>query len=112
MTNYIWVTTQKELIHHYPDAPKDVEFLRNPHRHMFHFKIYLAIKHADRDIEFIKFKRWLESTLDFVASDIDNASCEMLAGTIAQQIKLDYPGRKIKIEVSEDGENGVLMEYD
>jgi len=43
MTNYIWITTQKAMFHKYPDAPDEVSFLRNEHRHMFHFKIYLEV---------------------------------------------------------------------
>jgi hypothetical protein len=40
----IWVTFQKEGIHCYPaaatdDKLKEVSFLANPHRHMFHFKV-------------------------------------------------------------------------
>jgi len=66
----IWVTFQKEGIHMYPGAdtdPKlatggwdDVSFLGVPHRHMFHFKVWIEVFHDDRDIEFIQFKRWLE----------------------------------------------------
>ena len=66
----IWVTFQKEGIHKYPaalDDPKlatgdeyDVSFLGYPHRHIFHFKVWIEIFHDDRDIEFIQFKRWLE----------------------------------------------------
>ena len=56
----IWVTFQKEGIHKYPDAPKEVEFLKYPHRHIFKFKVAIEVFHGDRDIEFFIFKRWLE----------------------------------------------------
>ena len=39
----IWVTFQKEGIHKYPDAPDEVDFLRYPHRHMFHFKVQIEV---------------------------------------------------------------------
>ncbi len=62
----IWVTFQKEGIHMYPGAdtdPKlatggwdDVSFLGVPHRHIFHFKVWIEVFHDDRDIEFIQFK--------------------------------------------------------
>ena len=58
---YIFVTFQKEGIHRYPDAPEGVEFLRHPHRHMFHFRVEIEVFHDDRDIEFILFKRELEA---------------------------------------------------
>ena len=56
----IWVTFQKEGIHKYPDAPKEVEFLKYPHRHIFKFKVAIEVFHGDRDIEFFIFKRCLE----------------------------------------------------
>ena len=54
----IWVTFQKEGIHKYPDAPDEVDFLRYPHRHIFHFKVQIEVFNDDRDIEFFIFKRW------------------------------------------------------
>jgi hypothetical protein len=67
----IWVTFRREGIHCYPAAatdPKlntageyDVSFLASPHRHIFHFRVWIDVFHNDRDIEFIQFKRWLES---------------------------------------------------
>jgi len=65
----IWVTFRKEGIHCYPAAATDpnlasgdaydVSFLPNPHRHIFHFRVWISVQHNDRDIEFIQFKRWL-----------------------------------------------------
>ena len=87
----IFVTFQKEGIHKYPAAltdptlatgdEYDVSFLGYPHRHIFHFKVWISVEHSDRDIEFIQFKRWLENLYK------DST-------------------REIWIEVSEDGENG------
>ena len=67
----IWVTFQKEGIHCYPAAATapvlatgdeyDVSFLGTPHRHIFHFRVWIDVVHNDRDIEFIQFKRWLEN---------------------------------------------------
>ncbi len=66
----IWVTFRKEGMHKYPAAltdpalatgdEYDVSFLGYPHRHIFHFKVWIGVTHDDRDIEFIQFKRWLE----------------------------------------------------
>lgn len=121
----IWVTFQKEGIHCYPAAatdPKlasgdqfDVSFLANPHRHMFHFRVAIDVFHNDRDIEFIQFKRWLESL--YQANDnrpalyLDYKSCEMMADDLYDQIALHYPNRSVIIEVSEDGENGCTIKY-
>lgn len=112
MTNYIWVTAQKEMFHKYPEAPKGVEFLKNLHRHIFHFKIYLEINHTARDVEFILFKRYIEETINRMNDDLKSKSCEMISNYLAEIVMRDYPNRKVMIEVSEDGENGSLYEYE
>ena len=128
----IWVTFQKEGIHKYPAAltdpalatgdEYDVSFLGYPHRHIFHFKVWIDVFHNDRDVEFIQFKRWLENlfraglasdnnTKDSVLS-LDYKSCEMIADDIYIQIAQRYPDRAVWIEVSEDNENGCLVKYE
>ena len=122
----IWVTFSKEGIHKYPAAledPKlatgdwdDVSFLGYPHRHIFHFKVWIEVFHDDRDIEFIQFKRWLERLYAEVESStsvlqLDYKSCEMIADDLATEIQNKYPDRYIKISVAEDNENGCEMEY-
>ena len=117
----IWVTFRKEGIHKYPQAladPKlktgdeyDVSFLGYPHRHIFHFKVWIEVFHDDRDIEFIQFKRWLEKLYSEKTLELDYKSCEMISDDLAKQIRSKYPGRHIKIEVSEDGENGCEIAY-
>lgn len=142
----IWVTFQREGIHCYPAAatdPKlatgdayDVSFLASPHRHIFHFRVSIAVMHDDRDIEFIQFKRWLLSmytpsgSMDAQLSDravshhqdgtelapttqlqLNNRSCEMIAEELYHKIAQRYPDRDIEIEVSEDNENGCRIRY-
>ena len=112
----IWVTFQKEGIHCYPAAGtepnlQDVQFLYYPHRHMFHFRVSIAVHHNDRDIEFIQFKRWCESLYTNGALELNHKSCEMIADDLYIQIAQKYPGRSVGIEVSEDGENGCFIQY-
>ena len=107
----IFVTFQKEGIHKYPNAPEGVEFLQYPHRHMFHFRVEIDVFHNDRDIEFILFKRELENLYSDGTLELDYKSCEMMADDLAKQIKDKYPGRRLSIDVSEDGENGCHVEY-
>jgi hypothetical protein len=123
----IWVTFQKEGIHKYPAAltdpmlatgdEYDVSFLGYPHRHTFHFRVWIDVWHNDRDIEFIQFKRWLENLYRSTDSHIgvvlalDYKSCEMMADDLYLQIAGKYPGRSVWIEVAEDGENGCLIKY-
>jgi hypothetical protein len=121
LTDMIWVTFRKEGIHRYPAAltdPKlatgdeyDVSFLGHPHRHMFHFKVYLEVFHDDRDVEFIQFKRWLENLYNKGTLELDYKSCEMMSDDLYGQITAKYTDRKIWIEVSEDGENGCIKHY-
>lgn len=108
----IFVKFQKEGIHKYPDAPEGVEFLRHPHRHMFHFEVELEVFHDDRDIEFILLKRELEALYDEKTLQLDYKSCEMMADDLAAYIQENYPNRHLTIEISEDGENGARCYYE
>lgn len=112
----IFVTFEKEGIHKYPAALTDpaleqVSFLGYPHRHMFKFKVAVSVEHNDRDIEFILFKRWLESLYNDNTLQLDYKSCEMMAEALYEQINARYPGREVAIEVSEDGENGAVLTW-
>jgi hypothetical protein len=110
-TREIFITFQKEGIHRYPDAPAGVEFLKHPHRHMFHFRVKLSVFHNDRDVEFILFKRELENQYTSGVMDIDYKSCEMLAEELIEYVTGKYPGRRGSVEVSEDGENGAILSF-
>jgi hypothetical protein len=112
----IFITFQKEGIHKYPAALtdpelEDVSFLGHPHRHMFHFNVSIEVVHNDRDIEFIQFKRWLESLYADGVLELDFQSCEMMCDALHQKIGETYPSRDIHITISEDGENGATIEY-
>ena len=118
---FIWVKFRKEGVHRYPAAltdPKlatgdeyDVSFLGHPHRHIFHFRVIIEVFHDVRDLEFIQFKRWLEKLYDAKTLELDHRSCEMISDELYAQIAARYPGREVRIEVSEDGENGSLSFY-
>jgi hypothetical protein len=120
----IFVQFTKEGIHRYPAAATDpalatgdyydVSFLGYPHRHIFHFRVWIDIFHNDRDVEFIQFKRWLEQLYsnDQAVLSLDYKSCEMIADDLYLQIANRYPGRAVWIEVAEDGENGCLIKYE
>jgi len=118
----IWVTFRKEGIHRYPAAAVredlntvdeyDVTFLSYPHRHIFHFRVWIDVVHNDRDIEFIQFKRWLENLYATSTLKLEWKSCEMIADDLYIQIAERYPNRAVWIEVAEDGENGCLIKYE
>jgi hypothetical protein len=118
----IWITFQKEGIHCYPAAGTDpalatgdeydVSFLATPHRHIFHFRVWIDVFHNDRDIEFIQFKRWLQNLYANGTLELNYKSCEMIADDVYMQIAARYPDRAVWIEVAEDGENGALIKYE
>jgi hypothetical protein len=118
----IWITFRKEGLHRYPAAATDpalatgdeydVSFLANPHRHIFHFRVWIDVFHNDRDIEFIQFKRWLENLYNRDILALDFKSCEMIADDLYIQIADRYPGRAVWIEIAEDGENGCMIRYE
>ncbi len=86
----------KEGMHKYPAAltdpalatgdEYDVSFLGYPHRHIFHFKVWIGVTHDDRDIEFIQFKRWLENLYSSGTLQLDYKSCEMMSGDLYDSI--------------------------
>lgn len=111
----IWVTFQQHGLHRYPAAETnigldDVSYLANVHRHLFKFKVSIEVWHDDRDIEFHQFQNWLMSLYEN-GERLDYKSCEMISDALAKIIQVKYPGRKLIIEVSEDGENGSIVEY-
>jgi hypothetical protein len=118
----IWITFQKEGIHCYPAAGTDpalatgdeydVSFLATPHRHIFHFRVWIDVFHNDRDIEFIQFKRWLQNLYANGTLELNYKSCEMIADDVYMQIAARYPDRAVWIEVAEDNENGCLIKYE
>jgi hypothetical protein len=118
---FIFVQFQKEGIHRYPEAATDpalatgdeydVSFLASPHRHIFHFRVELSVTHDNRDVEFIQFKRWLENLYKDATLTLDYKSCEMMGEELYSHISAKYPNRDVRIEISEDGENGCYLEF-
>ena len=106
----IWakVSFQFEGIHRWDDAKGEVEFLKNPHRHMFYVVVWVEQKHNDRDVEYIALKRFLSDKMSGI-KDLGTRSCEQIAEEIINILGSKFGGR-FKVEVSEDGENGCLIE--
>ena len=113
-TTTVFCTFQLEGTHNWPDCPHDeVAYLRDPHRHMFHFKAYKKVSHADRDVEFIMLKHEIVNYMTFKYLHHNTnicmfgaQSCEMLAYEIMKEFEL------CACEVSEDGENGAFVQIE
>lgn len=106
MKKTVFCTTRFEGFHCWPEAPNEVAFLRDRHRHEFRVRAEVTVDHADRDVEFILLKRKLDKKIDTILEDENTAnwSCEMWAITLIDELDLDA------CEVSEDGENGAYVE--
>jgi hypothetical protein len=112
---WIWVTFQKVGFHRYPAASidpnlQDVSYLGERHRHLFKFNVQIEVFHDDRELEFHQFLNYCESLFS-TTIDIDYKSVEMLSDDIYSILSKKYPNRDIKINVSEDGECGCVIEY-
>lgn len=111
-------TTQTNIIvkftiegfHYWKDAPKEVAFLRDNHRHIFHFRLEKAVSHSDRDIEIIMFgrqvKAWLQDSFSTHCGswlEFGPMSCEMIGEKLLKNFDLELA------EVNEDNENGAIV---
>ncbi len=117
---FIVVQFNKEGYHQFPGAinPEfatndeyDVSHLALRHMHYFYFRVWIEVSHNDRQIEFIQFRRWLESLFDTKTLELNNKSCEMISDDLFEKISDRYPGVEIRIEVLEDNINGSYVEY-
>lgn len=117
---WIYVNFQKSGFHRYPAAGTDpqlcsageydVSYLAARHRHLFKFNVQIEIFHNDRELEFHQVLTYCESLFENTI-EIDSKSVEMLADDLYLQLASRYPGRNMKISVSEDGECGCVIEY-
>lgn len=118
MSNMIIARFTAAGIHRWPDAPDRRRYLRSPHRHLFHVKVYQRVVHSGRDVEFhdlaesahvafigLGTQYHEQSTL----RDFGARSCEMLAEALAQELRL-VGFSPHAIVVSEDGENDGIWE--
>jgi len=120
ITSEVYCTLQIEGTHNWPGCPfEEVDYLRVPHRHMFHIKAHKLVTHSDRDVEFIMLKHqiqryligrywsgWENHTAGRTAKglcEFGAMSCEMIAEELINQFDL------CRCEVSEDGENGAIL---
>jgi len=108
----IWaiIKTSFEGYHQWVEAPNDVAFLRNIHRHLFYVELWIEQKHTQRDIEYITAKKELNNVCQHERDLSTNQSCEDIATEIKNYYQKKYPDRKIKVYIFEDNENGTLVE--
>ena len=101
---FIYIRTRFEAEHRWKDAPDDVAFLRNWHRHMFHVELGLPVADLNRELEFFRLKRALDRYIheSFAGLRFEH-SCEQIAKHILTKFVAAW------CDVSEDGENGARL---
>jgi hypothetical protein len=108
MKIFLIIRTQFDASHNWPLCDiAEVDFLRYPHRHVFHVEAKMQVEGNDREREFIVEKRQLEEYLrkDYSGRHFEGMSCEMICLDI-----LDCFPHFYSVAVFEDGENGSLIE--
>lgn len=103
----IMVTVKREGYHKWVQAPEEVSFLRNEHRHIFTVRIGIPVYHLDREAEFIMEQRKLNLALNkhWAEKNGDLGSCEMIATFVLNEMS-----HVRWCEVWEDDENGAKVE--
>jgi hypothetical protein len=79
-----------EGFHYYPDAPEEVSFLANPHRHIFNITAKIQVNDLNREQEIILSERFLKNYLYAKFGNpcqFNKMSCEMIAVDILNQFK-------------------------
>lgn len=106
----IWVTHSFIGYHRWKDAPDEVSFLRDMHRHRFHIRLSISVNTNDRELEFFIIQRQLKKFCDRIyEGKKDIGSCEMIGENILGHFLDFYPERLIEVDVSEDWENGAQV---
>lgn len=107
--------------HQWREAPDAYSYLKNIHRHIFHFDVEIFVDES-REIEFINFKHFLIKTIKEIYQDKEplfdlegsvnfgNSSCEDIAENLFNFLIENNTDVK-EISVSEDGENGATVYF-
>lgn len=102
--------------HYWAEAPDEVGYLANIHRHAFVIRARLQVSHDDRDVEFMIMQNEIRSYLvckwgmKYGALNFAGASCEMIAKDLGTHLIDD--GLTVRsISVHEDDENGAIVEW-
>ncbi len=94
-----------------------VSFLRNSHRHMFHFEAHIPVIDSDRELEFFMVQAALIEIIkdlypkahDIPLINFGNRSCEMIGEDICIKLAETYKLSNVSCSVFEDNENGAMV---
>lgn len=107
----VHATTRFSSLHCWPEAPPEVAYLADPHRHEFHVRVEVPVRHADRDIEFILLKQFIDDVIEGLGltPNAGTKSCEQMATQLRDEVEREYEASGVSVTVSEDGENGATV---
>lgn len=115
----VFVTFEFVGFHRWPEAPAEVDYLRARHRHLFKARVYIDVGEENRQIEYHMLKRELtgvffpdrELVVGTDEVEFGDWSCEKIAHVLLEAVQILHPDRPYYlVEVSEDGENGSIIE--
>lgn len=99
------ITTTFVAFHKWPKAPKEVAFLRNLHRHVFHVRAVFPVTASDRELEFFILKNKLNEYINRTWQNTESSSsCEMMGAAFLTA----FPEMSL-VHITEDGENGAIV---
>ena len=112
MMTSIAIRTQFKGLHKYENAPVEVAYLRDLHRHVFYVEVEMRVETTERDLEFILVRNALDDYLEHKAQFEETFSCERMANEICLFLIKQYGERSMKCCVYEDNENGGCVYYE
>lgn len=112
MSATIIVTAAVPGFHYWPRAPLGVAFLGERHRHVFHLRVEIPVRHDDRDVEFFHAQHALAMAVEDLFPRLEPGlghefganSCEAIARRLLAALPV-----ATACEVWEDGENGARV---
>ena len=110
----IVVRTRFVGFHKWPEAPAEVAFLRDLHRHVFYVECHFRIEES-RQLEFFLVQATVNRQVGLVRTTLDGSpsmSCEQMAELIANGLYLSERLPVFKVVVSEDNENDGVVELE
>ena len=100
---FIETYNEIEGFHRWAEATGEHIFLSFRHRHVFQIRCKKTLKHADREIEIIRFQREISNFIESKygrPAEFGGMSCEEIAKIICTRFNLD------QVSVLEDGISG------
>lgn len=92
--------------HHYPNAPKFCEYLKERHRHLFHITCKFLVSHNNREIEINEMQNKIEKYLKAKFGNIcefGKRSCEDIAQELLNEFECS------EVTVLEDNYGGAKI---